>query len=235
MIGSFLNVLIYRLPRKESIVWPGSRCVACGHKLGIRDLIPIFSYLGLKGKCRYCQGEIAVSYPLVEGLTALSFLLVFDRWGFTLAAGGGCFFTGLIIVAAFTDMKDGVIPDSITYPGLITGILLSCFLGSISTAILGSAFFGGFLLLIAVLSRGGMGGGDVKLAAVIGAFLGLKGAVMVLVLSSFLGAIWVLPLLFKGKADRKTAVKFGPFLSLAAWVVMLWGNDILCWYWSILT
>ena len=227
MIGSFLNVVIHRIPRKESVLWPGSHCPDCGHNLQAGDLIPVFSYIWLGGRCRYCGQRISLRYPLVELLTVLSFLLIFNKWGLTIAAGVGYIFTALLIITAFTDIEEGIIPDRITYPGIIMGLLLSFYTIGIRAAVIGLVLFGGILLGAALLSRGGMGGGDIKLAAVIGAFIGYEGSIITLFLASLMGGLWAVLLLLLGKANRKTAITFGPFLSMAAWLVWMYGKEII--------
>jgi len=233
VFGSFLNVLIYRIPRGESVVWPGSHCPACGHELKAWDLVPVASYIWLKGRCRYCKGKISICYPIVELLTAVTFLLVYLRWGLSIELGVGWVFTALLIVAAVTDINGGIIPDKLTYPGIIMGILFSFFTIGIKSSILGMLIFSGLFLITAIISGGGMGGGDIKLAAVIGAFTGPIGILMVFIISSLLGGLWAVVLLVEGNADRKTAIKFGPFLSGAAWMVWMYGNRILECYWQL--
>lgn len=226
-IGSFLNVLIYRIPRGESVVWPGSHCAQCGQALQPLDLIPVFSYLFLRGECRYCGAQISLRYPLVELLTAFSFLLVYLQYGYSVQTAAGCVLAAILIVISFTDIDEGIIPDVITYPGMLIGLAFAFFTMGIKSALLGMLGFGLIFFLIALLSRGGMGGGDVKLVAVIGAFVGPLQSVLVFILSSLAGGLWAVGLLlFKG-AGRKTEVRFGPFLALAAFVVYLYGAQLL--------
>lgn len=228
--GSFLNVLIYRIPRRESVVWPGSHCRQCGHPLDPPDLIPVLSYLFLRGKCRYCGNHISFRYPLVELITAISFLLVYLKFGYTVATAAGCLLACLLIVAACTDIINGIIPDVITYPGMLAGLIMAFFTIGIKSALMGMLGFGSFFFLLALLSRGGMGGGDVKLVALIGAFLGPFNSGLVFVLSSLTGGLWaVIMLLFKG-AGRKTEIRFGPFLALAAFIIYLYGSELFYFY-----
>lgn len=233
IIGSFLNVLIYRIPNQESIIWPGSRCTNCGHRLGAKDLVPVLSFIWLKGKCGYCNTKISMQYPLVELLTAVVFLLVFLKGGLSVWTLAGLIFTSVLIVASFTDINEGIIPDLLTYPSLILGLVLSNFTIGIRLALIGSLAYALLLYVIAVLTKG-MGGGDIKLAAVIGAFVGPMGSFMVFIISSLLAFIGVIPLWVKGKATGKTAIKFGPFLALAAAVVYIYGNEVLYFYFKLL-
>jgi leader peptidase (prepilin peptidase)/N-methyltransferase len=231
IIGSFLNAAIYRIPRKESLLWPGSHCPRCGHELNALDLFPVLSYMVLGGKCRYCEQDISLRYPLVELLTAISYMLIYFKWGFSIETGIGWLFSALLIIAAFTDIEEGIIPDLLTYPGIILGLGLSFYSVGIRSSTIGLILFAGILLLAALLSKGGMGGGDIKLAGVIGTFLGYKGSIITLFLSSLGGGWWAVVLLLRGKAQRKTAIKYGPFLAAAAWLVWMYGREISDFYW----
>lgn len=230
LLGSFLNVIIYRLPRGESVVWPGSHCPRCGSSLKAWDLIPVLSYLWLGGRCRSCKDRISLRYPLVEILTAVAFLLVYLKSGLSVQTGAGFIFTAILLVTAFTDIDEGIIPDLITYPGIVIGLFLSPYTLGLKTAGLGAIVFAGIFLVTALLSHGGMGGGDIKLAGVIGAFVGFTGSMMTLVFSSLAGGLWAVVLLWQGKADRKTAIRFGPFLAAAAWLVWMYGTRIYDFY-----
>ena len=229
-IGSFLNVLIYRIPRGESVVWPGSHCAQCGHGLKPLDLVPVVSYLLLRGRCRYCGTKISLRYPLVELLTAFSFLLVYLQYGYSVQTAAGCVLVAMLVVVTFTDIDEGIIPDVITYPGMLIGLAFSFFTIGIKSALFGMLGFGLVFFLIALLSRGGMGGGDVKLVAVIGAFVGPLHSVLVFILSSLAGGLWAIGLLLFRGAGRKTEVRFGPFLALAALLVFLYGQQPLDFY-----
>jgi len=226
LIGSFLNLAIHRIPRTESLLWPGSHCPKCGHKLTARDLFPVLSYLTLGGRCRYCKQEISLRYPLVELLTAVSYILIYLKWGFSIEAVIGWLFSAFLIISAFTDIEEGIIPDKVTYPGIMVGLGLSFYSIGIKSSAIGSILFAGIFFLAALLSKGGIGGGDVKLAGVIGAFLGYPGAIITLFLSSWGGGLWAGVLLLLGKANRKTAIKYGPFLALAAWLVLMYGREM---------
>ncbi len=234
-IGSFLNVVIYRLPRGESIVWPGSHCTACGHPLRPMDLVPVLSYLGLRGECHYCGEKISWRYPLVELLTAVAFLMIYLKGGLSIWTASGFVLTAVLIVAAFTDIDEGIIPDRLTYPAVLLGLSASVYTIGIKPSLAGTAAFGGVFLLVAIVSRGGMGGGDIKLAAAIGAFTGLQGALLAFMLSSLLGGLWAVGLVAGGNASRKTVIRFGPFLSIGGWLAYMYGNSIFILYMSIFT
>lgn len=230
IMGSFLNVVIYRLPRGESVVWPGSHCPNCGQNLKARDLIPVLSYIWQRGECRYCGARISLRYPLVELITAATFLLTYLQWSISWQGLAGIILTVLLIPAAFIDIDHGIIPDRLSITGIIIGLLLSPFTTGFTSSLSGALLFGGIFFLAALISRGGLGGGDIKLAAAIGAFTGWQGALLAFILSSLLGGIWGFILLLSKKANRKTAIKFGPFLALGGWVAYTWGTQIISLY-----
>ncbi|WP_073090116.1 prepilin peptidase [Thermosyntropha lipolytica] len=231
IIGSFLNVVIYRLPRGESVVGPFSFCPLCGRRLRAYDLVPVLSYLWLKGRCRYCQGVISPLYPLVEALTGVLFLLIYIQYGVSFTSLSGMVLVSFLLPASFIDIEHGIIPDKITYTGFMAGIVLSFFTIGFKSAFLGGLVFSLFYLVIALVSRGGMGGGDVKLAALIGSFVGLEGILAVFIISSLAGGIFALMLLLTGRGNRRTEIKFGPFLAFSAYLVWMYGSDIINLYW----
>jgi leader peptidase (prepilin peptidase) / N-methyltransferase len=234
IIGSFLNVVIVRLPKNESLVVPRSRCRACGTELHWFDNIPVLSFLALRGRCRACKGMISWGHPIVEAVTALMFALA--AWRSTSPADlllTWLFLSALIVITGI-DLEHQVIPDRITLPAIAVGFLTS-FLGtrvSWLDSLLGVLAGGGVLFAVIVLSGGGMGGGDMKLGAMIGAFLGYKLALLALFLAVILGGIVALGLLSTGIRRRKDPIPFGPFLATAATVAILWGDTILTWYFS---
>lgn len=230
LFGSFANVLIVRIPAGKSIVTPPSHCPHCGHPLRALDLVPVLSWLFLKGKCRYCQGRISPRYPLIELLTAALFVGVFMRWGLSAFTLAGWVLVIILVSAAFIDLDEGIIPDVITIPGVILGLAVSFFTIGFLPALWGALAFGGVLFVAAVISQGGMGGRDIKLAAAIGAFCGLPGALITLLLSSLLGTLFGIILIMMGRAGRKTPVKFGPFLAVSAYIAFLFSNEIVMWY-----
>ncbi|WP_366922508.1 prepilin peptidase [Metallumcola ferriviriculae] len=233
VIGSFLNVVIYRLPLKQSIIFPASHCPNCGVHLLIRDLVPVLSWLFLQGRCRNCGTRISRRYPLIELFTALVFLILslyFQGWQLI----GLLFLAAILIAASAIDFKHGIIPNQLIIAGLVVG-LADIFLNVSLTwqqQLLGFFTGGGLLLLLAVVSRGGMGGGDIKLTAVMGIFLGPKLVLVTLVLASALGAAAGVALILAGKKGRKDAIVFGPFLAVGALLALLWGETLLGWYFS---
>lgn len=237
MVGSFLNVCIYRVPREESIVTPGSHCPNCKTPIRFYDNIPLISYLLLGGKCRYCQKPISLQYPIVEGITALSSLFLFIRFGISLSYFIYFAFISALIVITVIDLYHQIIPDVISLPGIGVGLLASLAMPNISfwESLIGMISGGGVLFLVAtgyqwLFKREGMGGGDVKLLAMIGAFLGWKAVILTILLSSLIGSIvGVVLILIEGK-DFKYAIPFGPFLSLGAAISLFFGEDLIGWY-----
>ena len=237
LIGSFLNVCIIRLPREESIITPGSHCPHCAKPVNFYDNIPVVSYLLLKGRCRYCKESISIQYPLVEGITALGSLALFVRFGPSLSYLFYFSFVAALIVITGIDLYHQIIPDVISLPGLGVGLLASLVIPQINflDSLIGALLGGGSLFIVATLyqwlfKREGMGGGDVKLLAMIGAFLGWKAVILTILLSSLIGSITgILIMVLRGK-DFKYAIPFGPFLSFGAVIALFYQNEIIFWY-----
>ena len=237
--GSFLNVVIYRLPRGESIAVDRSRCPSCGKQLSWFELIPVISYLLQFGKCRTCHSRISLQYPVVELLTGAVFAVLFLNFGATLTLVKYLFLCSLLIAISLIDLRYYIIPNSLVITGLVGGVLLNIAardVGALS-AIIGILATSGFLLLIALLSKGGMGGGDIKLAAVTGLFLGWPLAPFGLFLGAGAGGLLAIFLLLFKLRGRKDPLPFGPFISLGSFFAILYGFDIINWYlnylWSI--
>jgi len=231
VVGSFLNVCIFRLPAQGSIVKPLSQCPHCHHPIRFYDNIPLISFFVLKGKCRDCGGTIAWRYPLVELITAILALLLFAKFYITLNFIIFFVFTAVLIVITFIDFDHQIIPDVLTLPGIPFFPLLAVFVVKIPwlEALIGLLIGGGVLMAIAftyelLTKREGMGGGDIKLLAMIGGFLGWKSLIFILLFSSLLGAIVGIALMIIKKQDMKYAVPFGPFLSAAAIAYLFWGD-----------
>ena len=232
-IGSFLNVCIYRLPEGESVVAPRSRCPECGMQIGWRDNFPVLSYLLLRGRCRGCGVRISPQYPLVELATALIWLAAAVRYGATWQALTVAVFFTLLLGIAMTDARTYVIPDEFTIGGTILGVLLSIAPGgvTITQSLLGAAVGFGLLYLAGLLGewwlrKPAMGGGDIKMMAMVGAFLGPIGAVLAIFLGALVGSIVFLPITLK----TRKLVPFGIFLAVGAAVAEGWGDLIVRWY-----
>jgi leader peptidase (prepilin peptidase) / N-methyltransferase len=237
LIGSFLNVCILRLPKEESIVWPGSHCPQCKTPIQFYDNIPLVSYILLKGRCRHCHRAISFQYPLIEGITALTSLILFMKFGPSLSYLFYFLFVAALIVVTVIDLYHQIIPDVISLPGIGVGLLASLILPQLTffDSLKGLILGGGSLFVVATLyqwlfKREGMGGGDVKLLAMIGAFLGWKSVILTILLGSLIGSIiGISVMILKGK-DFKYAIPFGPFLSLGAVLSLFYGSEIVSWY-----
>lgn len=235
-VGSFLNVCIHRVPRKESIVSPGSRCASCGYALRWFDNVPLLSYALLRGKCRKCGTGISIRYPFVELVTSLIFVAHYMALGPDILLVPRLLFACALIVLFAIDLEHHLLPNVITLPGILVGFAFSLLVppGPRSSAI-GILIGGGVLWLIGEAyyrysGQEGMGGGDVKMLAMIGAFLGWELTLVTLVLSSVLGSVTGVAVLASGRGDMKYALPYGTFLALGALVASLAGADILNWY-----
>lgn len=236
MVGSFLNVCIHRLPEGKSIVFPPSSCPHCNAVIAFYDNIPIISYLILFGRCRQCKSPISPRYPLVEFLTGLFAVILLKTFGFSIELLLYFVFAASLIVITFIDLQHQIIPDMISLPGIVVGFLVSYFLphGFINSAI-GILVGGGSLFLIAfgyhfITGREGMGGGDIKLLAMIGAFLGWKGVIITIFIGSFIGAVIGTALMLAKGKDTKYAIPFGPFLAMGAMISLFFGDMLINWY-----
>ena len=234
VVGSFLNVCIFRLPGKESIIKPLSRCPHCHHPIRYYDNIPLISFILLKGKCRDCQEKISWRYPLVELITASLSLLLFLKFGLSLTFLTIFIFTAVLIIIAFIDLDHQIIPDILTLPGIPVFFLAGIFIMKVYwlEALIGLLIGGGVLFAIAfvyeaITKREGMGGGDIKLLAMIGGFFGWKSLIFILLFSSFAGALVGITAMIIQKKDLKYAVPFGPFLAAAAVAYIFWGDAFM--------
>lgn len=231
-VGSFLNVVIARLPEGRSILTPRSACPRCGAPIRWHDNVPLVSFAVLGGRCRGCGAAISWRYPAVEAVTGGLFLLAFLRRGLTVDLAGALLLLGALVAITGIDLDHQIIPDVITLPGIAVGLGFGLATGHPPwlASLIGAAVGGGLFFLIIVASGGGMGGGDMKLGAMLGAFLGwrlLLAGVMVAVLTGGIVAIALLALRRRG---RKDAIPFGPYLALGGAVALLWGEGIIEWY-----
>jgi leader peptidase (prepilin peptidase) / N-methyltransferase len=240
--GSFLNVVIYRLPRGLNLATPPSACPGCGKRIRPWDNVPVLSFLILRGKCRFCGFHIPVSYFLVEVLTPAALVLVFRHHGseFAVPFFASGLFASAMIVLAFIDYHHGVLPDAITLPGTLLALGYGVFrtdMGfrqALIGAVVGSAFlfavYGAYLL---IRRQEGLGMGDVTMMLVIGAYLGWPRTILTLILASFSGAVIGIFLIVVRKKDMQTALPFGTFLAPAAFIALLWGERIIRAYLSL--
>ncbi|RLB30986.1 MAG: prepilin peptidase [Deltaproteobacteria bacterium] len=237
IIGSFLNVCIVRLPKRESLIRPSSHCPHCNEPIRFYDNIPIISYIHLAGKCRHCNKRISLRYPIVEGLTGLMTVALFMRYGPSVQFLLLLLFSAALLIITFIDLDHQIIPDVVSIPGIPCGVAASLLIPTISwlDSLLGILVGGGLLLLIAVgykwiTGREGMGGGDIKLLAMMGAWLGWKAIPFILLASSLIG------ILIGGgsglvlKKGLKTKIPFGPFLSISSIIYIFFGPELIKWY-----
>lgn len=238
LIGSFLNVVVYRVPREESLSFPPSHCPSCNTRLKAYDLVPVVSYLFLRGKCRTCKTAISIRYPLVEMLTGLLFLVTVMKFGVSLEALKYLLVIALLLPVALIDYDHTIIPDRLNVGIFLTALsflLLEVYLGNAAfrdllNPLYGMVLGGGFFLFIAVVTKGAMGGGDIKLMAALGFLFGTANTLLLMFLSFIIGgALSSLLLLLKIK-KRKDYIPFGPFICVSAFIVIFWGNQILNWY-----
>jgi leader peptidase (prepilin peptidase)/N-methyltransferase len=256
LIGSFLNVVICRLPAGESIVSPGSHCPRCGAPIRPWDNVPVLGWLLLRGRCRDCREPISARYPLVELANALLWAALALRFGFGFPLFAFAAFCSALLAITLIDVDHWIIPDAITLPGILVGLAASFglpprggllaallhqrlhldrlpgalaspgFWDSLAALLLG----GGFFYLVAFLSRGGMGGGDIKLTAMMGAFLGLRDLGVAVFIGLLSGSAVGIALMIAGRKSRKDAIPFGPFLALGGICAVFWGRGLVDWY-----
>ncbi|MCT8137491.1 prepilin peptidase [Anaerobacillus sp. CMMVII] len=236
LLGSFFNVVAIRLLKNQSVSFPPSHCPSCKHKLSVFDLFPVVSYLLLRGKCRYCKTKISSLYPVGEMLTATSIFVVYKVVGLTPELIPALILTIVLILAVLTDIREKLILDVITFPALAILLILRFFIGSepFWFYLVGGVVGFSLLLLIAIVSKGGMGGGDIKLYAAIGVALGPWMTIMSLVLASFVGTIVGITLIAIGVLKRKEPIAFGPFIFIGTLAAYLVGEEIWYWYMSFI-
>jgi len=261
-LGSFLNVCIYRLPRGESVISPRSRCPHCQQLIAAYDNIPLLSYLILRGRCRYCRARISPLYPLVELATAVLLVAIYFRHGFTPLGVKSTLLMLALVVLIVTDLRERILPDRVTYPGLGVGLLLALWIPvgdgsaaavaralalalsprilSFADALLGALLWAAMLYVVGELfyrvrKLEGLGLGDVKMMAMLGAFFGLKLTLLTLLLGCFLGIILGGVFMLLTRKGRRYELPLGSFLGLAALLTLFWGDALLRWYASILT
>ncbi len=233
VVGSFLNVCIYRLPRGESVVWPGSHCPHCGAPIKPYDNIPVLSYLLLRGRCRSCKAPISWRYPAVELITGMLFLSLYLEFGLSLTFFRYLFLGCALIVGTFIDLEHQLLLDVITLPTLAIGVATAFLEGVVPGlhALLGAAAGGGTIYAIAVFGRtvfgqDSIGGGDLKLAAAIGAYMGWSAVLGMILLSFFLAAPVAALGIVSGRMRVASRVPFGPFITVATLLVLFWGPQL---------
>ena len=237
IVGSFSNVCIYRIPKNESIIFPASHCPKCRSNISPKDNIPLLSFILLKGRCRNCKSKISIQYPIVELLTGLIYLIIYLTYGLSVQTLIYIVLSSALVIIAFIDLNEQIVPDVISLPGIVIGFIISFFVPYISfiNSALGVLVGGGIILIIGlvgsvIFKKEAMGGGDVKLAAMIGAFLGWRYIIISLFLGFFLGALAGIFLIMSKIKSREDVVPFGPFIVLGSFITLLWGEKIISWY-----
>ena len=235
-VGSFLNVCIYRLPRRESLAFPASHCTACGRSLRWYENVPVLAYVILRGRCRTCGARISPVYPLIELAAGALAVLWYGQFGLSILFASRLLFAFALLVLFVIDLQHRILPDVITLPGVLVGFAFSLFgppgwLDSLIGLLAG----GGFLYLLAeawwlIRHEEAMGFGDVKMLGMIGAFLGWQLMIFTLMFASLMGAVVGLAIIAAGKGDRKSQLPFGTFLALAALAACIIGTPVVEWY-----
>jgi leader peptidase (prepilin peptidase)/N-methyltransferase len=238
--GSFLNVVIYRLPAGMSLIKPPSSCPVCKARIKPYDNIPVLSYLLLRGRCRHCGTTIPISYFLGELITPAAFVVLYLHFSLGLFFFASCLFTSALIVLGFIDYYHRVLPDKITYPGIALGLAYAFVRKDLSflQALLGAAVGAGFLLIIyggyyLIRKKEGLGLGDVTMMLMVGVYLGWERTLLTLILASFVGALIGISIISLKKKDFQYLLPYGTFLAPAAYVALVWGDKIWLAYFSL--
>jgi len=231
-LGSFLNVVIVRVPAGGSIVHPGSACPGCRAPLVWYDNIPLLSFVALRGRCRACGMRISWRYPIVESITAAVLVAAYAAFGPSAEFLIACVLLPALVAMTAIDLQHQMIPDAITLPGIPVGLLINVATGRTSwvDSVIGIFVGGGLFLVIILVSRGGMGGGDLKLGAMLGAFLGWKALLVALFVAIVLGGVIGAVLLATGRRGRKDPIPFGPFLAAGGAMALFWGERAFGWW-----
>ncbi|MBW7473841.1 prepilin peptidase [Paenibacillus oenotherae] len=238
LIGSFLNVVAIRTLTGESVAFPSSHCMACHTALKPYELVPILSYVLLRGKCRSCKIQISPVYPIGELVTSMLFMLFAWKLGFQLELIPGLIFISIMVIIVQTDIKKRIIPDRVLLYGLIVIVLFRLFIFHplpLWNYTLASLIVGVLLYTLAAVSKGGIGGGDIKLFALIALFMGMKATLLTLFAASLIGFLF--GMLGRLQQERKhiTAIPFGPYIALVGTFAYLWGEPLFDWYWGLFT
>jgi leader peptidase (prepilin peptidase) / N-methyltransferase len=241
IIGSFLNVVALRIPEGESVVYPPSHCPHCQHQLHARDLVPVFSFLWLRGKCRYCLAKISWQYPLGELFTAGLFAVTYLVLGLQAELAIGLVFAALVVAVTLADLRTMLIPDKILLAAMVLLVPLRIWQHPLGWgSYLWGMFIGGGIILALILwsywwlKKEGMGMGDMKLMLVVGWVVGIQNTLLTLFLASFVGGLIGVLLIVTKLRKREEYIPFGPFLALGAWVSYLWGDQMIEWYLNLM-
>ena len=235
IVGSFANVCVHRIPRGESIAFPGSHCPHCNHAIALYDNIPLFSWLILKGRCRHCDHKISWRYPVMELVMGLGSAGLAYHYGLSLELLSALTLFFLLWVLSAIDLETFLLPNVLTYQGILIGLIFSYWLGDWQSSLIGVvAGYGVFWfvakLFLKLTGREGMGAGDFKLLAMLGAFMGWQALPFIILASSVVGTIVGLVFIVLAKRGMRTEIPFGPYLAAAGMIWFVWGNTILDWY-----
>ncbi len=234
VFGSFLNVLIYRIPRGEDFTFSRSKCTSCGYVLKWYDLVPVLSYATLGGKCRKCKTSISIMYPLIEVINALAYVFIYYLFDISVSSVIYMFVFSMLLVASVIDLEWLIIPNGLVISILIVAIFYMIYDGNYVSHIIGFFLVSSLLFLISVITKGGIGMGDVKLMAAGGLLVGAVNVFATLVIASVVGSIVGVSLILLKKVDRKDKIPFGPFLAFGLVAVMLFGNEIIDCYFNLI-
>ena len=226
-VGSFANVCIHRLPRKESVVVPGSHCPACSAAVRPLDNIPVISYIVLGGKCRGCATRISPIYSVIETATAVILLAGFFKFGLSFDFMVYAVVAPALVIITAIDIEHQIIPDVITLPGIALGLAVGTYTIGYADSLLGFFVGGGLFYLLAVLSNGGMGGGDIKYISAAGALLGWQKVLLVIFIGALLGSVVGVFQIAVQKKTRKSLIPFGPFLATSTLITLFYGNSLI--------
>ena len=241
ILGSFINVCLCRIPLKQSIIHPSSKCPQCGEKIRFYDNIPLISYIALLGKCRHCRQPISIRYPIVELLMGFLSIALFNRYHLSYQYFLFLIFSTSLVIIGLIDLRHQIIPDIISLPGILFGLAVSIIFSHITwyDSLIGIIGGGGVFYLVAYVferltGKEGMGGGDIKLLAMIGAWMGWKAVPFVILFSSLIGIIIGGGSLLLLRQGLQTKIPFGPFLALGALLYLFFGSDFVSWYFRLL-
>ena len=227
VVGSFANVCIHRLPRKESVVVPGSHCPACSAAVRPLDNIPVISYIVLGGKCRDCATRISPIYSVIETVTAVLLLAGFFKFGLSFDFMVYAAVAPALVIITAIDIEHQIIPDVITLPGIALGLAVGTYTIGYADSLLGFFVGGGLFYLLAFLSNGGMGGGDIKYISAAGALLGWQKVLLVIFIGALLGSVVGVFQIAVQKKTRKSLIPFGPFLATSTLITLFYGNSLI--------
>lgn len=237
LIGSFLNVCIFRIPKNQSISFPPSHCTSCKNKIKWYDLIPVISYIILKGKCRYCSEKISIQYPIIEIITASMFYGLYYKYGLTITFFKYAILVCFLIVCGVIDFFTTDVYLKVTLPGIVIGFIFAIYeiikYGNITNYLLGAIISWGIIALIILITKG-MGWGDAEICLMAGIFLGFKLSLLMIFLSFIFGAVGGILLIILKKKSRKDMIPFGPFIALATIFTIFFGNYFLNYYYPLL-